>query len=571
MKNFLNMPRRAVLPRLFGCLLLLVLLALLAHSARAQFPGTASQTQFMCNAPGVQFGVQAFADGAGGAYSVWIDKRGGNNSGPGTALYAQHLDANGTTLLPANGLRLLQTRGRDIFALRAVPWQNGMLVAWIQGGFSIGGDSLRCQYFSAAGVPQWAAPTVVATRDAMVIGVAGTGFDIIPTSTGATLTYSQGIIYTGGTNFSYNRISYTGQRLLANNQMSFALPNSNYFNTVADGSDGFYVVSGSGGLGSRLFAQHYDASGAAWANALDLTATGANGRGGQTWRAVRDPAGNLYAVWGSNSGDIIAAQVTPGGVLGWSAPGYRTLCSNPSYQSVPDALWHNNALWAVWSDDRTGQNSQTTYIQKADAAGTLAWPAAGVLVNSLPAFSPEPRLAPSDNGAVLAIYITNYSAGTGLRVQRIRPDASLAFPVNGVALHTVDPDRAFDQDLVPVAQPNGSVQVFWASLGGTSTDRNICASRMQNSGTLLGPTERAAAAVGFDVFPSPAAGELWVSLPAEHAAGPLALFDVTGRLVRHFSAAEAAQALSLRGLPPGLYMLRGQVAGQAVSRRVVVE
>lgn len=61
------------------------LLLLLAGPARAQFSSTASTTQFICNASGVQFGVKAFADGAGGAYSVWIDKRAGNNSGPGPA------------------------------------------------------------------------------------------------------------------------------------------------------------------------------------------------------------------------------------------------------------------------------------------------------------------------------------------------------------------------------------------------------------------------------------------------------------------------------------------------------
>ena len=110
------------MPRLFGGLLLLALLALLVHSARAQFPTVASQTQFVCNAPGGQFGVQAFADGTGGAYSVWIDKRAGNNSGPGTALYAQHLDAAGTALMPANGLRLFQTRGKEIWGMHAVRW-----------------------------------------------------------------------------------------------------------------------------------------------------------------------------------------------------------------------------------------------------------------------------------------------------------------------------------------------------------------------------------------------------------------------------------------------------------------
>lgn len=178
------------------------LLLLLAGPARAQFSSTASTTQFICNASGVQFGVKAFADGAGGAHSVWIDKCAGNNSGPGPALYAQHLNAAGVSQLGPNGLRLFQTGSRDIFGMRAIPWNNGLLVAWIQGGFSVGGDTLRCQYYSTAGVPQWATPTVVATRDATVISVADTGFNIIPTSTGATITYSQGIIYTGGTNFS---------------------------------------------------------------------------------------------------------------------------------------------------------------------------------------------------------------------------------------------------------------------------------------------------------------------------------------------------------------------------------
>jgi len=548
-----------------------LLVLLLTFSARAQFPAVPSQTQFVCNAPGVQAGVQAFADGAGGAYTVWMDKRAGNNSGPGTALYAQHLDAAGTALLPANGLRLFQTQGRDIQALRAVAWQSGLLVAWIQGGFGSGGDTLRCQYYSTAGAPQWAAPTVVATRDPVVIGVAGTGFSVIPTSTGATISYSQGIIYTGGTNFSFNRITFAGQRLLANNQLSFALPNSNYFYALADGADGLYVVSGSGGLGSPLYAQRYNASGAAWANALDLTATGATGRGGQDWRAVRDPAGNLYVVWGSNAGTILAAKATPAGALGWAAPGYRTLCTNPSYQSSPDALWHDNALWAIWNDDRAGQNSQTSYAQRVDAAGTLAWPAAGALVNSLPAFSPEPRLAPADNGTVMAFYITNYSAGTGLRAQKIRPDATLAFPAGGVALHTVETDRAASQDLVAVAQPGGAVQVFWASAGAAPTGQDICAARVQNSGSLLSTAGRPAAALGFEAYPNPATGELRLRYPL---AGPaptgLRLYDAQGRLARAFAAPGPDGALSLRGLAAGMYVLRAELAGQPVSRRVAV-
>lgn len=97
------------------------MLLLLAGPARAQFPTTASQTQFVCNAPGNQFGVEAFADGTGGSYVAWIDKCGGNNTGPGTALHLQHLDAAGAPLLVANGQRLFQTWGKEIWGLKAVP------------------------------------------------------------------------------------------------------------------------------------------------------------------------------------------------------------------------------------------------------------------------------------------------------------------------------------------------------------------------------------------------------------------------------------------------------------------
>ena len=107
----------------------LLLLVSSTGPVQAQFSPTAAATQFVCNAPGNQVGVQAFADGAGGAYTVWIDRRNGNNTGPGTAIFAQHLDASGTALLPTNGLRLFQTGRRDVFAVRATPWQAGLLVA----------------------------------------------------------------------------------------------------------------------------------------------------------------------------------------------------------------------------------------------------------------------------------------------------------------------------------------------------------------------------------------------------------------------------------------------------------
>ena len=549
-----------------------LLLVLLASPARAQFSAAASTTQFVCNAPGVQFGVQAFADGAGGAYQVWIDKRGGNNSGPGTAIFAQHLSAAGVPQLAANGLRLFQTVGREIWGMKAVPWQGGMLVAWVQGAYSIGGDTVRCQYYNAAGVAQWARPAVVASRTLpTVVYVTEYGLNIFPTSAGATITYNVSLVGGGNDRLGFNQVNAAGALRYPNNQNQLPLPSANSLLTLGDGGDGFYVVCGYGGFGSPIYAQHYDLNGTGWPALLDLTTTttGASGRGGQDWRAVRDPAGNLYVVWGSDSNDILAIKVTPAGALGWSAPGYRTLSSNPSRQNTPDALWHNNALLVIWNDDLLPASFQAEYVQRVDAAGTLAWPATGVLINNLPGVYTCPKLAASDNGAVMAFYSTAY--GQGFRAQKIRPDASVVFPVNGVVLHNVVNDQPNELDYVPVSQPNGSVQVFWASVGGALTGRDICAGRMQNSGTLLGAAERRAAAVGFEAYPNPASTELYVQFPTNTRLTQLRLYNAQGRVERVFAEAEAGRPLLLRGLAPGLYALRATLAGQQVSRRVVVE
>ena len=460
------------------------------------------------------------------------------------------------------------------FGLRAIPWQSGLLVAWVQGAFGIGGDTVRCQYYSAAGVAQWSIPTVIAYRTLpTVIYESEQGLNILPTSTGATITHA--LALNGGSNrFTFNKIGPTGALSYPNNdRQTVVVPPSgfplDYYHTVGDGGDGFYMVASAGGLGSEIYAQHFSAAGATtWANYTVISAGGASGRGSD-WQPVIDPAGNLYLSWASNAGDPLISKVLPSGALGWAAPGYVTLCTNPSYQSVPDAIWHNNALWVAWNDDRAPASNAFQYMQRIDAAGTLAWPATGVLVNSLAAFSPYPKLAPSDNGSAMAFYVSNYSAGTGLRAQKIRPDATLAFPINGVALHTVEPDRLASNDYLPVPQPNGSVQVFWTSAGATpaGTAQDICAGRMQNSGTLL-RTEAAAESLGFAAYPNPATSELKLQFPAATKPTSLRLFDAQGRLVRAFA---DASTLSVRGLPAGLYVLRATLNGQEVSRRVVVE
>lgn len=556
-------------------LLLLVLALLLALPGRAQFATTTDQTKFVCNAAGNQLGVQAFADGAGGSYVVWIDARNGNGTGAGTGIYAQHLNAQGVPQLAANGTRLYQTKGREVFFMRAVAWHDGLLVAWVQGGFGIGGDTLRCQYYSPAGVAQWAQPTVVgakvkSTGDTFtVIYVGVNGLNIIPTSTGgATITFGESVLYYGD-EFAFNEVSKTGALRYAIHSKDFLVDANYYFHTIGDGSDGFYMVGSTGGLGTPIKAQRFDASGNfAWAGYTTIAADGNAGRGSD-WHLLTDPANNLYVGWTANGGHPLVSKVLPGGALAWPSPGYVNLCPAALRPANPDILWQGGGLWMVWEDGRagTGTYDYNCYAQKIDATGKLAFSANGVPVYMPSAAYLRPKLAASDNGAVMVFYTTDTN-GANFRAQKLLPTGAAAFATDGIILHSVAENHPNLLDYVPVSEPNGSVQVYWASPGAAATGQDIACGRIQRTGTLLGTTEAAAARLGFAAYPNPAHSELHLQLPAGTPATDLRLYDAQGRLAATFA---PAARLALPPQAAGLYVLRATVGGQVVSARVAVE
>ncbi len=165
----------------------------------------------------------------------------------------------------------------------------------------------------------------------------------------------------------------------------------------------------------------------------------------------------------------------------------------------------------VWEDNRLGTTSYNCYAQKIDAAGNLAWSPDGVPVYDQPAQYLRPRLVPSDNGSVMAFYRTSIT----FQAQKLLPTGGAAFAGNGVALSSVAGNQvnfldatATYLDHAPVSQSNGSVQVYWATVGAGGVNQDILAARVQSSGSLLGTAARAAVALGFGVFPNPAVNEV---------------------------------------------------------------
>ena len=153
-------------------------------------------------------------------------------------------------------------------------------------------------------------------------------------------------------------------------------------------------------------------------------------------------------------------------------------------------------------------------------------PAAGAL---------RPKLAASDNGAVMVFFTTDTNT-MNFRVQKLLPTGAGAFATNGVVLHSNAENRPYELDYVPVSQPNGSVQVYWSSPGAAPTQRDICAGRIQATGTLLGATAPSRV-LSFEAYPNPAHSELYLQLPASLAATSLRLYNAQGALVGSFGSA----------------------------------
>lgn len=96
--------------------------------------------------------------------------------------------------------------------------------------------------------------------------------------------------------------------------------------------------------------------------------------------------------------------------------------------------------------------------------------------------------------------------------------------------------------------------------------------RIEDPAAPLATHDETLARYALEAYPNPATGELRLRYPAPGPAPTgLRLYDALGRQVRAFAApARPDEALSLRDLAAGVYVLRGELAGHPVSCRVAV-
>jgi hypothetical protein len=228
----------------------------------------------------------------------------------GTAVYGQHLDANGDALWPFNGKEIYLADSTDIAAYRCEAWQSGFLLVWIQRGFTQFIDTMFAQYIDADGNQIWTSPKIIALAGGSIIGFDGAGFNVFPNQLGATISY--GVVFSGGAEyFSFNRIDFSGNLFWPLN--NFAINFAPYYNfiTCSDHMNGLYVLIKGNGIGSAIVIQRFDQDGAAvFPTPVDITTNAGAFTGSITLNS--DATGALYVAWDTyGTNGIAVTKLTP--------------------------------------------------------------------------------------------------------------------------------------------------------------------------------------------------------------------------------------------------------------------
>jgi hypothetical protein len=475
----------------------------------------------VCTATGGQLSPLAVSDGANGVIVVWNDLRDGN-----FAVFAQRVDASGTVLWSADGVRVATSVGAKINPAAVADGAGGVIIAWQD--YVGGGSDIYAQRLNAAGVLQW--------------GVTG-----VPVCTA------------------------TGE------QAGPVL--------ATDAGGGAYVAwYDARSANNDIYAQRMLAAGTpAWTvNGVAVcTETGAQ----INVQAVAESGGGVMLAWQdlrSGNYDIYAQRLDDSGSSVWAAGGVA-LCVEGTSQRLP-LLVADGAGGAIvaWIDSRGGVSNFDLYAQRVSAAGAPQWAPDGVVVCAAPGNQSNLAVdSDASGGAVLTWQDARGGATPDIYAQRLTLTGQALWGANGTAVST-----AAAEQQAPVIIPDrfGGAIIAWSDR--RDGDDDVYAAQI-NSGGSLGGTVDAPLAGSLEALmlapasPNPARAVTRLSFAlAQGARVRLALYDAAGRHVRTLAEGEHAagvHALSWdlsdaagRPVGAGIYFARLEAAGRRDSRRVTV-
>jgi hypothetical protein len=547
-------PRRTAL---LAAVLAALVAAPTAHAAGWVVDGVALTLD-----PAEQTAPLAASDGEGGAYVVWLDARSGNAD-----LYAQHVTSAGnlTGGWPANGLAVCTDPTTQQTPAICADGAGGAYVVWMDTRNGTA-DIFALRLVSAGVAPGWPANGIAVCtapgtqENPSVCTDGGTGAlvawsDVRGLSEDIYVTH----LLQGGT---VDPLWTPQGNLLCNAAQQQQFPA-----IVPDGAGGAVVAwddhRNGGALSPQqdIYAGHMTAVGApdtTWAaNGVALCVVAGSDQDDP--QAVSDGAGGAYVCWQDDRNgtfsvpdqDIYTTHVRANGTIpaGWGATGLPTARVG-GLQSLPvlvaDGAGGVIIAWQDGRDTSTFPTNTDIYAQHFLASGALAagWAANGNDLTSQTSRQDAPAIATDGNGGALVTW-TDQRFGADIYAQHVHGDGTLAsgWPTSGIAISTAANSQIASTLVTDGA--GGAVCAWQDNRSGAGND-DVYAQRFYGSGQV-GPT------VGVPALPP--TGALMLAPAGEQPARGVARFTL--RLA-------AASTVTAR-----VYDVRGRAVATLLARAAV--
>jgi hypothetical protein len=525
---------------------------------------------------------QSIPDGAGGAFVTWADTRGGNAD-----IYAHRVNGQGVVQwFPMNGIAVRAVTNDQTDPRIVSDAAGGAIIAWVEGRNN-GSTDIFAQRIDATGTTLWGVNAIAicsATNNQQSISAIpdGSGGAIVVWQDARGGSASVADIYAQRVNLN-GTAQWTPDGVagcVAADQQSLPV-------LTSDGAGGAIIAWSDrrSGATKDIYARRINSAGTLqWtadgvavctaASEQDSPAITTDAAGGAvvTWTDARNGSTDIYAQRMNGAG---AAQWTPDGVVA---------CSAANAQSDPQIIADNGGAILLWNDLRdSGTTDVDIYAQRLSGSGAAQWTADGVAVCTAAGQQVFARMTPNGSGGAIAAWMDTRGGGLNydMYAQRINPPGTMQWTPNGVALCT-----AVNGQYSPTVASDGfgGAIVAWQDLrSGTTYD--IYANRITQSGAIptgVGDTPRAPSFLIGDAYPNPFSADTAfdVSLPRT-ANIKIDVFDVGGRRLRALDLGRfdaGARRISFDGrdddahpLPSGVYFVRVHAGNETATRKLVIQ
>jgi hypothetical protein len=362
-------------------------------------------------------------DAAGGAIVVWRDYRSGSNND----IYAQRLSAAGALLWSASGVPLCVMTGEQLSPTTTADGAGGAIVTW-QDNRSGSSYDVYAQRVNAAGSTLWTANGVAvctAPYDQVTPVIVSDG------AGGAVITWVDGRLGSSVDLYA-QRVSAAGTMLWTGSGVAVCATTGNQTGpaAVADGANGEIVawVDDRGGI-TNIYAQRLNAAGTPqWAfNGLTV---GAGPSTQATPTVDTDGSGGAIVSWDDarGSGDIYAQRLNASGTREWTVSGV-VLCANTYGQLAPRIVADGlGGAIVAWEDERSNGGGFDVFAQRVNSSGATMWTTDGAAISVAENDQASPDLISDGNGGAIITWYDRRSGNSDIYAQRIESFGYLGNP-----------------------------------------------------------------------------------------------------------------------------------------------